>query len=224
MIVKNWMTKEVITADINHSLQTAMKLITKNHIGSLPVMKKGKMVGMVSAEDIRRALITSATTGEIQTTGAIELTKVSEIMKENMVLVSLFSTLDEVAELFIRNNISGAPVMDENGDVAGIITKTDICQALISLAGRTNREFDFGFQVEDSAGSIKVITDIIRSLGGRIASILISYDEVPDGFRNVFIRVYQIERANLDKLKSKLIPAATMLYMFDYEKPSRQIF
>jgi len=114
--------------------------------------------------------------------------------------------------------------MDENGDVAGIITKTDICQALISLAGRTNREFDFGFQVENSAGSIKVITDIIRSLGGRIASILIFYDEVPDGFRNVFIRVYQIERANLDKLKSKLIPAATMFYISNYEKPSRQIF
>ena len=78
--------------------------------------------------------------------------------------------------------------------------------------------------MEDSPGSIKVITDIIRSLGGRIASILISYDEVPEGFRNVFIRVYNIERENLDKLKSKLIPAATMLYMFDYEKPSRQIF
>lgn len=187
-------------------------------------MKKGKLVGMVDSEDVRRALISSTTTGEIQTSGGIELTTVNEIMKENMVLVSLFSTLDEVAALFIRNHISSAPVMDENGDVAGIITKTDICKALISLAGRTNREFDFGFQVEDSAGSIKAITDIIRSLGGRIASILISYDDVPAGFRNVYIRVYQIERADLDKLKNKLMPAATMLYMFDYQKPSRQIF
>ncbi|MBT3225261.1 MAG: CBS domain-containing protein [Deltaproteobacteria bacterium] len=224
MIVKNWMSKDVITADINHSLHTAMRLINKHGIGSLPVMKKGKMVGMVSAEDIRRALITTHSSGEVQTTGAIDGTKVSEIMRENMFLVSLFSILDEVAEMLLRNNISSAPVMDENGDIAGIITKTDICKALISLSGKTNREFDFGFQVEDSPGSIKVITDIIRSLGGRIASILISYDEVPEGFRNVFIRVYNIERENLDKLKSKLIPAATMLYMFDYEKPSRQIF
>lgn len=224
MIIKNWMSKNVITADINHSLHTAMRLITQHDIGSLPVMKKGKMVGMVSAEDIRRALITTTTSADGQTTGAIDGTKVSEIMKENMVLVSLFSTLDEVAEILLRNKIASAPVMDENGDIAGIITKSDICKALISLAGKTKKEFDFGLQVEDSAGSIKVITDIIRSLGGRIASILISYDEVPDGFRNVYIRVYNIEREKLDELKSKLMPAATMLYMFDYMKPSRQIF
>ncbi|MCP4753801.1 MAG: CBS domain-containing protein [Proteobacteria bacterium] len=224
MIVKDWMSKDVITADVNNSLQTAMRSIRENKIGTLPVLKKGKLVGIVSGEDVRNAMISSTAFGDGQTTGSIDGTKVSEIMKENIILVSLLTTLDEVAEILLKNDISGAPVIDENGEIAGIITKGDICRALISLSGMAKKEVGFGFQVADEPGSIKELTDIIRSQGGRIASILIAYDKAPEGFRNVYIRVYQLEREKLNSLKSDLMPKAKMLYMFDFLKPSRQVF
>ena len=41
MLVKNWMSKNVITVDINDSMQDAMKLLKENDIRMLPVMKKG---------------------------------------------------------------------------------------------------------------------------------------------------------------------------------------
>ncbi len=224
MIVKDWMSKEVTTADVNNSLQSAMRLISENKIGTLPILNKGRLVGIISGEDVRNALISAASSEDSQTTGSVAGIKVGEIMKENIVLVSLLSTLDEVAELLLNNDISGMPVIDENGDIAGIITKGDICRALISLSGKAKREFGFGFQVADTAGSIKEITDIIRSHGGRIASILIAYDKAPEGFRNVYIRIYGIERGKLDLLKGDLMSTTKMLYMFDFLKPSRLIF
>ncbi|MGB5488927.1 MAG: hypothetical protein WBN06_16165, partial [Lysobacterales bacterium] len=62
----------------------------------------------------------------------------------------------------------------------------------------------FGLQVEDSPGSIKEVADIIRLFGGRMVSILTSYDEVPEGYRKVYIRMLSIERSELKNLIQEL--------------------
>ena len=45
MLVENWMSKTVITTDVNDSMNNVMNLMKKHHIGMVPVMKKGKLVG-----------------------------------------------------------------------------------------------------------------------------------------------------------------------------------
>ena len=82
----------------------------------------------------------------------------------------------------------------------------------------------FAFQVEDRPGSIREIADIIRAHGGRLISILSSYDNVPAGFRKVYIRIYDIERTLLQKLQDELIASAELLYLVDHRENKRMIF
>ena len=65
MLVKDWMTKTVITVDANGSMQEAMGLMKKHMISMLPVMKRGKLIGIVTDRDMKRASASDASTLEI---------------------------------------------------------------------------------------------------------------------------------------------------------------
>jgi acetoin utilization protein AcuB len=145
-------------------------------------------------------------------------------MTRNVITISALLTIDEVAELLLEKNISSVPVLDENKKIVGIITKTDILKVLISLTGMQRRGVDFGFEVADEPGSIKMLTDQIRSYGGRISSILISYEQAAVGFRNVYIRIYQIDNKQLMLLKKQLLQMTKILYCLDFLGKQREIF
>jgi acetoin utilization protein AcuB len=65
MLVKRWMSKQVITIDANDSMSDAMDLLKEHDIKMLPVMEKGKLVGIVTDRDLKRASATDATTLDI---------------------------------------------------------------------------------------------------------------------------------------------------------------
>jgi acetoin utilization protein AcuB len=97
-------------------------------------------------------------------------------------------------------------------------------RVLISLTGVGNGGIQFGFQVEDRPGSIKEVADIIRIYGGRMVSILSSYDNVPEGYRKVYIRMRSIERSRLQMLIEDLSTKATLLYIVDRRENKRDIY
>ena len=53
MLVKDWMSKTVLSADMNDSMQKAMSRLKENNISMLPVMKNGKLVGIVTDRDLK---------------------------------------------------------------------------------------------------------------------------------------------------------------------------
>jgi len=124
----------------------------------------------------------------------------------------------------MKNKISGAPVVDQKGQIVGTITKGDLFRVLISLTGVGKRGIQFAFQVEDLPGTIKDVCDIIRNYGGRMVSILTSYENVPEGYRKVFIRMYGVERGKLSQLEDDIREKATLLYVVDHRENRRDIF
>jgi len=225
MLVSNWMSKNVITVDVDDSMQNAMKLMKENGIRMLPVLKKEKLVGVVTDRDLKRASASDATTLDIhELLYLISKIKVGSIMTPNPVTVPRNFTVEETAEVLLRNKISGVPVVDQNGKVVGIITQVDLFRVLISLTGVGKGGIQFAFQLEDRPGSIKEVADIIRLYGGRMVSILTSYEGVPDGYRKVFIRMHSIERARLQQLKEELSYKAALIYMVDHRENVREIY
>jgi len=57
-----------------------------------------------------------------------------------------------------------------------------------------------------------------------MASILTSYDQVREGHRKVYIRMYGIERPKLQQLKEKLKSTAPLLYMVDFRENEREVY
>jgi len=225
MLVKNWMSKEAITVDINGSMQDATKLLKENDIRMLPVMKRGELVGIITDRDLKRASASDATTLQVhELLYLLSSIKIKEIMTENPITVPFDYTIEETAEVLLQNKISGVPVVDHDGKIIGTITETDLFRALISLTGLAERGIQFAFFLEDKPGSIKEVTDIIRDYGGRIASILSSYDRIEKGYRKAYIRMYGIDRSRLQELKKNLQSKDRLMYMVDLRENKREIY
>ena len=225
MLVKDWMSKTVITADVNDSMQEAMRSLREYAIPMLPVMKKGELVGVITDRDLKRASPSDATTLEIhELLFLISKIALKDIMSKDLITIPVDFTVEEAAEILMKNKISGAPVLDHDGQVVGTITKGDLFRVLISLTGVGRRGIQFAFQVEDRPGSIRELADIIRHYGGRMVSILSSYEHVPKGHRKVFIRMYGVERERLPQLEAELGEKAKLLYLVDHRDGRREIF
>ena len=225
MLVNNWMSKDVITVDVKDSMHDAMKHLKEHDIRMLPVMKKGKLVGIITDRDLKRASASDATTLEIhELLYLLTRVKVKDIMTKDVITVPPDFTVEETAQVLQKNRISGTPVVDADGKLVGTITQTDLFRVLISLTGVGNGGIQFGFQVEDKQGSITEIDDIIRAYGGSMFSILSSYDEVPEGYRKVYIRMRSIERSKLKNLIQALESKAGLLYMVDHTENRREIY
>jgi len=224
MLVKNWMSKNVISIDLEDSMSNAVSVIKEHKVRMLPVTKQGKLVGVVSDSDLKRASASDATTLDVhELLFLLSKIKIKDIMTKNPVTVPPDHTVEETAEILMKKKISGVPVVDKGGEIVGIITRDDLFRVLIALSGLGKKGIQFAFKVEDRPGSIKELTDIIRNYGGRIASILSSYERVPAGFRIVYIRAYDLNRERLPKLVEELNGKAPMFYMVDHRENKRQI-
>lgn len=225
MLVKNWMSKNIITIDVDDSMQDAIKLLKENKIRMLPVVEKGKLVGIVTDRDLKRASASDATSLDIhELLYLISKIKVKNIMTKDPITVPPDFTVEETAEVLLNNRISGVPVVDHGGNIVGTITQTDLFRVLISLTGVGKRGIQIAFQIDDKPGSIKEVADIIRAFGGRMVSILTSYDGVPEGYRNVYIRAHSIDRSKLPELNDEISKTASLLYIVDHREDKREVY
>jgi acetoin utilization protein AcuB len=133
ILVKDWMTKKVITVAPETSLPDAHRLMKINHIRRLPVVdKKGKILGIVTLGDIREASPSDATTLSVwELHYLLSKLTVGKIMTPNPITVKPDSTIRDAAKLMLENKIGGLPVVDEDNKVVGIITESDIFRLLV---------------------------------------------------------------------------------------------
>ena len=225
MLVKYWMSKNVITIDADRPIKDAIKLLEKHDIHILPVVNHGALVGIVTKQDIKRATLAAASTvSRNEMAVAFDDINVQSLMQENVISVQRNLSIEETAEILLENNISGAPVVDMDGELEGVITKSDIFKVLISLTGLKRRGIQFALKLEDRVGSVAEISDTIRKYGGRMACLLTSYERVPEGYRRVYIRMYDIDRFKLESLKDEIKQKADLLYLIDRKESLREIF
>ena len=224
MLVKNWMSKDVITVDVNDSMQDATGLLKEHNIRGLPVMKNGKLAGVVTDRDLKKASASDATSLEIhELLYLISKIKIKEIMTKDPITIPVDYTVEEAAEVLLDNKLSGAPVVDDEGHVVGIITQTDIFRVMVSLTGVREKGIQLGFQLEDRSGSIKEVTDIIRKYGCSVVSILSSSDK-KSGYRHVYIRACNCDRGRLEQLKDELKAKANLLYLVDHIEKKQEVY
>ena len=131
-LVKEWMTRDVITITPNTTLPEAHRLMTEKGIRRLPVIENGRLVGIVTRGDIRGAEPSGATSLSIwEVNYLLAKLHIGEIMKRNPITISQEATIGEAARLMLENKISGLPVVDGDRQVVGIITESDIFRLVV---------------------------------------------------------------------------------------------
>ena len=197
MFVKNKMTANPFTISTDQTIPDAHEMMAKYGVRRLPVMKKDKLVGIVSKDDILRASPSKATTfsmGEI--TYLLAKTKISQIMTKNPVVISSNALLEEAAKLMRDNHVSFLPVVDE-GKLVGIITESDIFDSFIELLGFRELGTRLTIEAEDAPGIMSSLTSIIGKFGANITHVAV-YRGV-NGKSAVVIGINSLNTADIEK-------------------------
>jgi CBS domain-containing protein len=131
-LVKDWMTREVITINPDMTLPEAHRLMTDHKIRRLPVIENGRLVGIVTLGDVREAEPSSATSLSIwEVNYLLAKLKIGEIMTSKPITIAAEETIGEAARLMLEKKVSGLPVIDEKQHVIGIITESDIFRLVV---------------------------------------------------------------------------------------------
>ncbi len=173
MFVKNKMTANPFTISADQTIPDAHEIMAQNGVKRLPVMKSGKLVGVVSKEDIVQASPSKATSfsmGEI--TYLLSKTKISQIMNKNPFTISSNALLEEAAILMRDNNVSFLPVVD-NDKLVGIITESNIFDSFIELLGFREPGTRLTVEANDEPGIMANLTGIIGDFGANITHVAV---------------------------------------------------
>ncbi len=214
MLVRRWMSTDVVTVSEDTSMMKASIIMKEKKIRSLPVVnKRGKVVGIVTDRDLRGAAPSKATTLDVyELNYLLSSMKIADIMTRNLVFARPDETVEFAAILMLENKISSLPVLDDKEDLVGIITQTDIFKVLINITGVYTGGIQFAFSLEDRPGSIKEVADVIRASDGRIVSILSTQETAEEGRRNVYIRSSALSDEELRSLVKELEERFVVLY------------
>jgi CBS domain-containing protein len=124
---------EVWSVAPEDSVLDAIKLLAEKHIGALPVMRAGELVGIVSERDYARKVILRGRT--------VEQTRVREIMSAPVRIVTTDDTVQQCMETMTQYRIRHLPVV-ERGRVIGIISIGDVVKAVMEEQQNTITELE----------------------------------------------------------------------------------
>jgi acetoin utilization protein AcuB len=120
MIVKNCMTANPATVTPEKNAQITFNVLQKQGIRQIPVVKDGRLLGIVTDRDLRTALVHPAL-------------KVRDVMSSNPVTITEGAPVEEAARIICNHKFNALPVVSKTGELVGIITVTDILDSLINL-------------------------------------------------------------------------------------------
>ena len=135
LTVGEWMTKSPITIEQDASVIEAIHLLKEKNIRRLPVMHSGKLVGVVTEKmlkDFTPSKATSLDTWEVHY--LLARTPVSAAMNPKPHTVDTETPISEVAKLLHDRKLNGVLVVNDKGDLVGILTTTNCLEALIGFA------------------------------------------------------------------------------------------
>jgi acetoin utilization protein AcuB len=190
MLVEKWMTRAAITIEENESVAAAVRLLKEKQIRRLPVLRKGKLCGIVSDRDLKAASPSVATSLDIWELHALlDKLRVKDVMTKKLLTITPKDTIEKAAMIMMEKKVGGLPVLDENGSLIGILTADDVFRALVEVTGANRQKTRVSLLIPDEAGTIRQVADICRKGGGKIISILTSYMKVPAGMRELIMRI-----------------------------------
>jgi len=173
MFVRTKMTTNPFTISADQTIPDAHEIMTQYGVRRLPVMKKDKLVGIISKEDILRASPSKATSFSIgEITYLLAKTKISQIMTKDPVTIGPDALLEEAAILMRDHHVGILPVVD-NGKLVGIITESDIFDSFIELLGFREPGTRLTVEADDAPGIMSNLTSIIGNYGANITHVAV---------------------------------------------------
>ena len=124
------MSNQLFTCSPEDEVDNVWRLMQERSFAGLPVVKKGKLVGVITQKDL---LDTGSVFPSFEAKkGRFKAPpKISSIMKTSVISLKPTATIKEAAQLMLQKNIGRVPIVDEKGTLVGIVDREDILRALL---------------------------------------------------------------------------------------------
>ena len=135
-VVADIMTANPITVTPRNAIRTAVNLMREGGFRRLPVVDRGRLVGIITDRDLRRAANSPFVVREQWYDNFIlDHIEVGSCMTPNPITIGPSDSIAEAARTMRNHKIGGLPVIAD-GQLVGIITDTDLLDYLIELLER----------------------------------------------------------------------------------------
>lgn len=133
MLVREWMTPTPRTVTADTPVMDAMQRLRDGGYRRLPVVRDGRLIGIVTDRDLKEATPSKATTLSVyELNYLLSKLQVKDVMRTPVITVRADDPIEQAALLMEEHRVSGLPVLDE-GTLVGILTITDLMRALVSF-------------------------------------------------------------------------------------------
>ena len=159
MLVARRMSRNPVTIGPDAFLTEAKEKMQVGNFRRLPVLRDGSLVGIITDRDLRTH---NEHLSEMQ---------VNTAMRAPVLTVSPSATVEEAAQILLKHQIGGLPVVEENR-LVGIITTSDIMKAFLDLMGASEQaSVRIDFILEGEEHGLVEASRLVSREGGEILGV-----------------------------------------------------
>jgi acetoin utilization protein AcuB len=168
LLVKDSMTREVVALSPQATAGEALALCRERRIRHLPVLEDGRLVGIVSDRDLRSATPALGDPARAEAMGKI---LVHEVMAREVATIHPDDPIEEAANAMRERKIGCLPVVEDD-NLVGVITSSDVMEALVYLMGAHEPGNRLEVVMPDRPGTLAGVAGIFGELGINIVSVV----------------------------------------------------
>ena len=189
MYVDRIMTRDVVHVAEDARLPELAALMRDRHIRHLPVVREGRLVGLVTSHDLERVSPSPITTLSVGEANYLlgKLTA-ARIMRAQVITCAADTLVEEAARLLRQEKIGCLPVI-ENGKLVGILTHEDLLDFFLDITGCLMEDTTrIAVHLPDTTGQLGQLLAAINQAGGYIATVVSPLHPDQTGLRIVVVR------------------------------------
>jgi acetoin utilization protein AcuB len=196
MFVKLWMTSNVITVNSSQPIIEVEQIMREYRIRQVPVVDDGKPVGIISREDLFRAIPSifdpSISPESLDQAGRFDA---GSVMNRSPITVEPSTPLEQAA-LLMRTHKSGALLVMQGGELAGIITETNIFDAFLEILGARKPGARIELKIDHTPASFYAMLQLFKKCEMTILGITV-YPDFSEDHQLVTLKVQGEKMDNL---------------------------
>jgi acetoin utilization protein AcuB len=207
MFVKLWMTSNVLTVNSSQPIVEVEQMMRQQRIRRVPVVDDGRLVGIISREDLFRAMpsIFDPSIGPEHLEQAGRITAAT-IMTPSPITVEPTTPLEQAA-LLMRTHKFGSLLVMQDQQLVGIITETNIFDAFLEVLGAKKKGARIELKIDRTPAAVYAMMQVFKKCGMTVLGITV----FPDFSEEHQLVTLKVQGDNMDRLTESLWDAGLQI-------------
>ena len=203
MTVSKNMTINPVTTTPDEGVFEAFELMKNEGVQRLPVLDNdGNLVGIISEKNITSAAA-DREVSIVEFALLLSKIKVGDVMTKEVITVSVDDPVELAARKMSDNDISILPVVDNNGKLVGVVSRSDLFRLLLELFGTRHYGIRVTFRIKDQKGVIAKLAIALEKIGANIVSI--GNLDSDQGYSTIIMKINGVEESLIKDTLSPLV-------------------